>query len=532
VGSCRPGHAPGAGAGAQHRRLTATASARARRLPWGGLATGLLAAVAAGWNLGFGLPYLFRPDEDVMVGRAVHMAAENSLDPLFYIYPPLVFDLFGAAEALLALVPGQHLGAATSVAPTAEILLARSVSVAAAVITVLLTYSIARRAYGLRAGLLAATALAVAPLAVREAHFATTDAVAAAFVAAAIWAGQRAETRRWFALAGVLAGLAAASKYTGGAALVYVLARALTGADRRASVLASVAACAAAFAVVMAPAGHLRDYWDGLGFLLGRSREFASMPPGWAYHATRSLPFGLGLGAFVLALVGIAAAAWRRRRDDLCLLAFLVAAGLPLALSHEVFFRYVLPLLPALCVLAGGALALVPGRGRQVALAIGLLLLLPSAYNSFRGDWVLGMTDTRQQAAEWLDANAPAGANLGIDSYWGQPFYDAQELGNNPLHPLYRAGNPIADSFQQGLYTTRFVVNRPTPCFILEESGPPWQSSPPIARPTAAAAMFSAGEPSAGAVYDELDSFYLPLWNLDGIDRPGPSIAVIVNCRA
>jgi len=467
-----------------------------------------------------------------MVGRAVHMAAESSLDPLFYIYPPLVFDIFGAAEALLALVPGQHLGPATVVAPTAEILVARSVSVVAAVITVLLTYSIARGAYGRGAGLLAAAALAVAPLAVREAHFATTDGVAAALVTAALWAGQRAETRRWFALAGVLAGLAAASKYTGGAALVYVLARALTGADRRASVLASVGGCAAAFLAVMAPAGHLRDYWDGLGFLLGRSREFASMAPGWWYHATRSLPFGLGRGAFALALAGIAAAAWRRGRDDLCLLAFLVAAALPLAFSHEVFFRYVLPLLPALAVLGGGALTLAPGRWRPLALAAGLLLLLPSAYSSVRGDWVLGITDTRQQAAEWLDANAPPGSELEIRSYWGQPFYDAQELGNNPLHPLYRAGNPIADSFQLGRYTTRFVVNQPArPCFVIEESGPPWQSfgAPP---PGAAAATFLPGVPAPGAVYDELDSFYLPIWDLDGIDRPGPAIVLLQDCGA
>ena len=398
----------------------------------------------------------------------------------------------------------------------------------AAVITVLLTYSIARRAYGWRAGLLAALALAVSPLAVREAHFATTDAVAAAFVAGGLWAGQRAETRRWFALAGVLAGLAAASKYTGGAALVYVLARALTGAGRRASALAAVGGCAAAFLVVMAPASHLREYGDGLGFLVGRSREFASMPPGWWYHATRSLPFGLGLGTFALAVAGIAAAAWRRRRDDLCLLVFLVVAALPLALSHEVFFRYVLPLLPALCVLAGGELAAVPERGRGAAQAAGLLLLLPSAYNSVRGDSALGSTDTRQQAAEWLNANAPAGADLEIHSYWGQPFYDAQELGNNPLHPLYRAGNPIADSFQQGLYTSRFVVNQPAdPCFILDESGPPWQSFP---APPPGAASFAAGSPAPGAVYDELDSFYLPIWNLDGVDRPGPTIVVIEGC--
>ena len=76
------------------------------------------------WNLGFGLPYLFRPDEDVMVGRAVHMAAEGSLDPLFYIYPPLVFDLFGALKgpvdeiAYTAHVAGLLLGVGLGIALT------------------------------------------------------------------------------------------------------------------------------------------------------------------------------------------------------------------------------------------------------------------------------------------------------------------------------------------------------------------------------------------------------------------------------
>src|SRR5207302_579556 len=173
----------------------------------------VLAALLAAWNLAFGLPYLFRPDEDVMVGRAVHMAAGHSLDPLFYIYPPFVFDLFAAAEAVLAAVPGQHLGPATATA--------------------------------------------------------------------AVWAAQRADSRRSYLAAGALAGLAGASKYTAGAALAYVLIRALTGPRRAASALSALLGCLLAIALVMLPAGHLGGYWDGLGFLLGRSREFAYMPPGW-----------------------------------------------------------------------------------------------------------------------------------------------------------------------------------------------------------------------------------------------------------
>jgi len=77
-------------------------------------------AAAAGlavWSLGFGLPYLFRPDEEVLVGRSVHLVVDRSLDPLFSIYPPLAFYLFAAAEAVAGLA--HPLGPATQVDPSA-----------------------------------------------------------------------------------------------------------------------------------------------------------------------------------------------------------------------------------------------------------------------------------------------------------------------------------------------------------------------------------------------------------------------------
>jgi hypothetical protein len=466
-----------------------------------------------------------------MVGRAVRMAAEHSLDPLFYVYPPVAFYLFAAAEAVLAGVPGQHLGPATQVAPGSEILAARLVSAAAAIATALLTVGIARRAYGRAAALVAGCALAVAPLAVRQAHFATTDFIATALVAAATWTAQRAAGRRSFALAGALAGVAAATKYTAGAVLAYVLWQALAGPDRRGRAGVAVLGATLAGAVLLAPqAGHWRDYWEGLAFLVGRSREFAEMPPGWIYHAAWSLPFGLGPPTFALALLGVAAALLRRGRDDLALLAFLIVSALPLALSHEVFFRYVLPMLPALCVLAGGALRMAPAPALRLVVPLALLLLLPAAYNSWAGDRLLGMTDTRHLAAAWLDANAPTGADLEVGSYWGQPFYDAAEIGHNPLHPLYATGDPVADSFQQGRFTSRYTINRkgPPPCYALLESGPPWQAF--AGPPPAGVATFAPGRPAPGATYDQLDAFYLPLWGLEGLDRPGPAIVIVPGC--
>jgi len=33
-----------------------------------------------------------------------------------------------------------------------------------------------------------------------------------------------------------------------------------------------------------------------------------------------------------------------------------------------------------------------------------------------------------------------------------------------------------------------------------------------------------------GGRYDPLDSFYLPIWGFDGLQRPGPSIAIVAGC--
>lgn len=494
-----------------------------------------LAAALAVWSLGFGLPFLFRPDEEVMVGRAVHIVVEHSLDPLFYNYPPLAFYLFAAAAAVAGMLPGQHLGPATRVDPTAAYLAGRAVSALAFAVAVAFVYATRRAIDGRIGGFLASLCLAVAPLAVRQAHFATTDGVAMAFVAAAIWAGQRATSRRAYLLAGILAGLAAATKYTAGIVAVYPLVMVLYGEDRRGRAAAVLTGSVLTCAAVVALGGHPVQYLQGLAFLGGRAgQQYGGMPLGLLYHPTVSLPYGLGFGACALALGGAVAALVRRRATDVALLAFLLVYFAVIGLSHEVFWRYVLPMLPALCLLAGGLPRLLPAAGpaRWLGLAGFLLLLVPSAYASITTDRLLGATDTRQQAAEWMLHGAPAGSAFRVTSYWGQPFYDAQEIDDRPLHPLYVTGDGVADSFEQGLFTSTLRINEHgSPCFTLAESGPPWQAPvPATARPPVAVFRPYAGASPSAARYDPLDSFYLPIWGFDGLQRPGPSIAIVPGC--
>jgi hypothetical protein len=235
-----------------------------------------------------------------------------------------------------------------------------------------------------------------------------------------------------------------------------------------------------------------------------------------------------------MAAAGAVLAVVHRQPVDLALLVFLLVYGGLIGFSHEVFFRYALPLLPALCLLAGGLLRLARRPAlTSVAVVAALLLMVPSATASVLADRLLGATDTRQQAAGWLLANAPSGSELRISSYWSQPFYDRSEVQRQRLNPLYVTGNWTADSFEQGRFTDRFRTNRPgSPCFTISASGPPWQRPLPATerRPIAVFTPYPDGAASSGAVYDPIDSFYLPLWGFGNLERPGPSIAIVEGC--
>jgi 4-amino-4-deoxy-L-arabinose transferase-like glycosyltransferase len=484
------------------------------------LAAGL-AAVAAGaalasWGLNFGLPYLFRPDEDVLVGRSVRMAAEGSIDPLFANWPPLAFYIVAGAEKLTG-----NLGGATISDPSGAYLTGRTLSAAAFVATVALVFLAARRAYGDAAAVVAAFALALSPLAVRQAHIATIDFIQTAFVAAALLAGLRAGSVRSFAAAGALCGLAAATKYTGGLSIVFVLAMALQSGRRTRMASASIAGAALAFAIPSAVSLlHVGAYAAGLAFLGGRgfAQDYGT-PLGWVYHPTVSLPFGMGLGGYALALGGLALSAVKRTKADQALLAFVATYMLVVGAGHEVFWRYVLPVLPALAMLAGGVLRAIPGRLMAPAVAVAMALLLPSLWASVSTDRLLGTTDTRSQAAAWLMEHAPEGSTI-ESAYYVSPFYDQAMVDGNRRW----VDDELAAGFMQGRYTTRFQINADDPDYVIAGSTLPGQGPPATVPGRPAVATFSAGH--SGGLYDPIDAFYLPMWGFAGLERPGPSIVI------
>ena len=206
---------------------------RERQLTW--IDLGVLAALALGlrlWGIGFDLPNLYHRDEARYVSIPLNILKSGDYNPHFFNYPTLFFYLLAAAYVLLFLLlasrgrighldgltlPEQVLqnvvGRATM---PSQFLVGRGVVALSGVLTVLLVYWMARRLYGRRAGWLAALLFSVSPTHVRNSHFIAPDVTMLLIVTASfafsyqVWLNGK---RRDYVLAGLLAGLAASTKY-------------------------------------------------------------------------------------------------------------------------------------------------------------------------------------------------------------------------------------------------------------------------------------------------------------------------------
>ncbi|MBV9850898.1 MAG: glycosyltransferase family 39 protein, partial [Armatimonadetes bacterium] len=188
----------------------------------------LLALALRLWGLGWGLPsathyFSYHPDESMVLIHAMNMnLLRGDLLPHFYNYGSLQLYLVNFANTLAFLFGSGSLTITdftTQYPQWAQLyLVGRGLTVAMGVGTVWATYALGARLWGRRAGVLAAVVLAVMPLHVQHSHWLTVDVPATFWGTLSLhWAARLAtgdpRPLRAAVLAGVFAGLAAATKY-------------------------------------------------------------------------------------------------------------------------------------------------------------------------------------------------------------------------------------------------------------------------------------------------------------------------------
>jgi hypothetical protein len=249
---------------------------------------------------------------------------------------------------------------------------------------------------------------------------------------------------------------------------------------------------------------------------------------GWIYHLERSLPYGVGVPTFLAAIVGLVPMARYHRRHGVIIAGFALPFYAAIGSGRTVFFRYVLPLVPILCLLAAVAIRhashWITSRTRlsqPAATAIlTAVIAAPALVNAVWFDVLLARTDSRVIAAEWLAPRLKAGDSL----YDSGGAYAKLDLRHRHFHEWRY--NPRRNSFGHG-------DGRPPDWLVLSESPLRVYAAIPAELRSLAAARYDLVHTvpatrgrSERAVYDPQDAFFLPLSRFETVIRPGPTIRI------
>jgi 4-amino-4-deoxy-L-arabinose transferase-like glycosyltransferase len=395
-----------------------------------------------------------------------------------------LFSTFARAAALNGdwLLPGPldkpplalYASALAQVFAGEGVLAARLPGALAGIVLVAAIYGLARRLYG-GAGvpLLAALLAAFSPLAISYSASAFTDALMLPLAALALLAGAGG---RWLAC-GLLLGLAVASKHQ---AIYYApLCLALGWAADRLTGRgllrfgAGLGAALAALALWDSARGDTSTFTLAAAnndpWRLLRANEVAPRLAAWLGHGAQLFgPASAALLPLALAAVGARVLRQPRRQAslaDVLLVTFTLAYMLlHWLIAFNPYERYLLPLLPPVCLLvarglAGAAEALrLPSWGRAAAVAALMLALLPAALGAAAGQSPLDAERARYNGIETLAAwlNAKPVATVIYDRWlgWELGYYLGQ------WHDKRRVYYPTPEALAAGARALREAGTR------------------------------------------------------------------------
>ncbi len=523
------------------------------------------AAVLRLWALDFGLPHLMtRPDEEVILVQT-RSPATGTFDLAYGIYPSAyIFLSWGAGELghatarLVGLHPPIDYAGAIDTMPWRVLLLLRLLSALAGITTVALLIRITRREIGSCAALIAGTLLAVSLIHVRDSHAAKPDVLMSLGVVAALGTmaplGRGAARGRAVAT-GIVIGLAMGMKYPAVLLLVPAWVLCMVGSPRsgwrRLVPLPGfivVAAAAVAFLItspdLLLNPETRRKVLSIVVLVFPRAfpdveSPAASIPAllsspdgfqhsqsaldGWRYYYGFALRYGMGLTAMALVPPALAWGFLARRPLALASALFATLSFLLFGLSPALLSRYLTPLVPAFAILLAGAVtALIRRSGwRHPALLLALITIALAAeplWRSFEHDRLLGQTDTRVLATEWLRAHLPPQQRVAMAGTvfwgWGEPALPpGHAVVRGPLDPaaLDDAGVGWIVAHDHSLFSSRLdpaSLERLDGRLVLRAAFDPFRGA------------------RDHAVYDAQDAYYAPLGGFAAVERPGPSVRI------
>ncbi len=553
------------------------------------------------WGLGFApTEPAARPDEDIFILRAFDIySGDQGLPIVRSGFPEGYFRLVHLMQVLetwfLERVWGHpvHLACVYAVNPLAVEILPRLFSVladvAACAIVGLTVRRLARgveRDVALPAGILA---LGCNYLALRNAHFAVTDAPLELAYGLCLYALVRAvmDGPRFLPLAAAAAGAGFGIKY----AAVPLLAPCVVAfgcclgrfpARLRTVGWGVFALASATLAFQLTSPSALTNFHELTGALLGHGDRYGGLaraylldqdwvtPPGWRFYLFTDLPIAFGWTGLLLAAIGLALCFRRDVSVGAVLVASVLAALAILARIEAQFVRYAAPLLPPLVIGLGFLVSLAYGWGKRRlsgvyrSLAFAALLLLAFAAplrEAVAFDRLLEAPDTRELVKAWLEQHgSTAAVTLGTNTHvhlldpsmvsacrplvppflWNElPRLPPSERDWNVFVGAGKGfwGAVAHNANENCIYASpsrdaaQFVVagHGVLSCGKLSGSG---DITPLDAPCFQLAAVISPGVPTCEGYFDLFDSMWIPYSGFEGWQHAGPRFEIYENrCR-
>jgi 4-amino-4-deoxy-L-arabinose transferase-like glycosyltransferase len=507
-----------------------------------------VAAAVRVWGLAFGLPHSqARPDESQIIDVTLNFLQGN-FKPAFYDYPWLYMWVLTGLYVVYYVwggINGAFQGVAELVATwpidwEPFFLISRGLSAAAGVATVAVVYRLARKLWDEPTALVAALFMALAFIHARDSHFGTTDVAMTLLIVTSVSllvSAHAAGERRLFVLAGLFGGLATATKYNGAfLAAPFIVSQLLHAAESPGRRVAALfdrrllwfgVPFALAFAIgvpfVFADVGRFSGAMSDLAHSMRTGQGALTPDNGWLHHLTYSLRYGLSLPLLLAGLAGAIALAVRDPRRAAVLFAFPLVYFAVAGSFRNLFFRYMIPVVPFLVVAAAWLVTAAVRRVTQSGLALAVaaaLVVLPSAMSVVEFDRIASAADNRVLVAEWFARHVrPGDSVLQSGSIYGYAQLD------NRVWTVW-----TWDRFRKAfIVQNRRAVGRPD-WILLQESPLPSMTQDVVTEflneDYQFVREFAAYVPRNGRVYDIQDAFFIPFTGFSGVERPGPNFTL------
>jgi len=398
------------------------------------------AAVLRLWGVQFGLPYLYHADEPIIVNHAL---AYGTFDfhPYFFKIPPLtsyllffVYGIYYVALRLFGVLQSSDEFFDLFLSdPTSFYLMGRIVlGVFLAVLTIYMLYRLVKKFFSLETGVLAAFFLSALFIHVRNSHFIYTDMLLLLVLVSSFYPilnilekGERKD----YLLFAVLFGTAVATKYNGVFLFIpFLLAHFIKQRVDLKSVfsfnLILVGVISIATFFLLSPFS-LIDYKFFFNDIFGETGAGRWLGfTGAVHHLKHSLYGGVGAPFFILSFVAMLFLLFKKQTKLWVIFIFLISYYTVIALFGQPHDRYVLPLIPFLCILVSDFMIGFKNKfrvSRTVFCLLIFLVILPSIAKVVLSNQIFVRDDVRTEAKQWVESNVEPGSKIALGTSFFMP---------------------------------------------------------------------------------------------------------------